>query len=87
MIGHGSQIISGGHRIPASRNESMRWSGPELGLVEIGGDAWIGAGAIILPGVSIGNGVIVAAGAVVSRSVDDHCVVAGVPARTIHVRD
>lgn len=87
MIGHGSQIISGGHRIPASRNESTRWSGPELGLIEIGSDAWIGAGAIILPGVTVGNGAIVAAGAVVSSPVNDYCVVAGVPARTIRVRD
>ncbi|MBR1461761.1 MAG: acyltransferase [Prevotella sp.] len=48
--------------------------------VHIGDDCWIGAGAIILPGVSIGNGCVVAAGAVVNRDVPAHVMVAGVPA-------
>ena len=49
----------------------------------IGDDVWIGANAVILPGVSIGCHSVVAAGAVVSKDVPDHCVVAGVPARII----
>ena len=48
--------------------------------VKIGDDCWIGAGSIILPGVRIGNGSVVAAGAVVNRDVPDHVMVAGVPA-------
>jgi maltose O-acetyltransferase len=48
-------------------------------------DAWIGAGAIIFPGVTIGRGAIVGAGAVVKHDVPPHTVVAGVPARTIRV--
>lgn len=50
------------------------------GPVVICDDAWIGAGAIILPDVTIGTGAIVGAGAVVTKSVPDHCVVGGVPA-------
>ena len=45
--------------------------------------AWIGAGATILPGVTVGENAIVAAGAVVSRDVPDNTIVAGVPAKFI----
>lgn len=51
--------------------------------VSIGDDVWIGGGAIILPGVAIGNHAVIAAGAVVRRDVGDWAVVAGVPARVI----
>lgn len=46
-------------------------------------NAWIGAGATILPGVTIGENAVVAAGAVVSKDVPDNVVVAGVPARIV----
>lgn len=45
--------------------------------------AWIGYGAIILPGVTVGRHAVVAAGAVVTKDVPDYCVVAGVPAKVI----
>ena len=51
--------------------------------VVIGDDVWIGANAVILPGVTIGRHAVVAAGAVVTKDVPDYCVVAGVPARII----
>ena len=51
--------------------------------VVIGDSVWIGAGAIILPGVSIGPKSVVAAGSVVTRSVPGGVLVAGVPARVI----
>jgi len=51
--------------------------------VRIENDAWIGAGAIVLPGVTIGAGAIVGAGAVVTREVEPRTVVAGVPARRL----
>lgn len=51
--------------------------------VQIGNDVWIGTHAIINPGVSIGDRVIVAAGAVVTHDVESHSVVAGVPAKKI----
>lgn len=51
--------------------------------ITIGNNVYIGNNVIILPGVNIGNNVIVGAGAVVSKSIDDNCVVAGVPARVI----
>jgi acetyltransferase-like isoleucine patch superfamily enzyme len=51
--------------------------------VTIGDDIWIGANAVILPGVTIGNHSVVAAGAVVTKDVPPHTLVAGVPAKII----
>lgn len=51
--------------------------------VVIGDDVWIGANAVILPGVTIGSHCVVAAGAVVTKDVPDNCVVGGVPAKLI----
>jgi acetyltransferase-like isoleucine patch superfamily enzyme len=51
--------------------------------VVIGDDVWIGANAVILPGVTIGHHAVVAAGAVVTSDVPDHVVVGGVPAKII----
>jgi len=53
------------------------------GKIRIENDAWIGAGAIILPNVTIGEGAVVGAGAVVTKDVPPYTVVAGVPARVI----
>lgn len=86
MVGHGSQLITSGHQIPASREEPMRWSGREQAPITIAEDAWIGGGAIILGGVRIGRGAIVAAGAVVTKDVPDYSIVAGVPAAIIRQR-
>jgi acetyltransferase-like isoleucine patch superfamily enzyme len=51
--------------------------------VVIGDDVWIGANAVILPGVTIGNHCVIAAGAVVTKDVPPHSLVAGVPAKII----
>ena len=50
-------------------------------------DAWIGAGAIILPGVTIHKGAIVGAGSVVTKDVPPYSIVAGNPARVIRQID
>ncbi|MEN3377380.1 MAG: hypothetical protein V7604_2735 [Hyphomicrobiales bacterium] len=54
--------------------------------VIVGNDCWIGHGAIILPGGTVGDGAVIAAGAVVSRDVPPYTVVGGVPARSIRER-
>lgn len=51
--------------------------------IHIGDNCWIGAGAVILPEVTLGNHVVVAAGAVVNQSFSDDCLVGGVPAKVI----
>jgi galactoside O-acetyltransferase len=73
-------ITTTGHPIhPDLRRDGSQFSAP----VRIADDVWIGAGAIILPGVSIGAGSIVGAGSVVTATVPAGVVVAGVPARII----
>jgi len=54
--------------------------------VSIADDVWIGARAVILPGVNIGRGAVIGAGAVVTRDVVENSVVAGVPARILRER-
>nr|MDP9466593.1 hypothetical protein [Actinomycetota bacterium] len=55
--------------------------------VHIGDGTWIGARAMVLPGVNIGRRVLVAAGAVVTRDVPDDVLVAGNPARVVRSLD
>ena len=54
--------------------------------VKIGDDVWIGARAIILPGVTVGKGSIIGAGAVVTKDVPEYAVVGGNPAKVIKYR-
>lgn len=54
--------------------------------VQIGNDVWIGCNAIIMSGVKIGDGAIVAAGAIVTRDVPAYSIVGGIPAKTIRNR-
>lgn len=54
--------------------------------IEIGNDVWIGANVCIMPGVRIGDGAVVAAGAVVTHDVEPYAVVGGVPANVIKYR-
>jgi len=54
--------------------------------IVVGNDVWIGTSAIILPGVKIGNGAIIGAGAVVTKDVPDYAIVVGVPARILKYR-
>ena len=58
---------------------------PEEPIV-IGDDCWIGTRCILLPGVHLGNKVIVAAGAVVTHSFPDNCIIGGIPAKIIKYR-
>jgi maltose O-acetyltransferase len=66
-------------RSPKGRREHLGIAKPVI----IGNDVWIGGNCTILPGVTIGNNVVVAAGAVVTKDVPDNCVVGGVPARKL----
>ncbi len=75
----------------ANNNSGSVWFGTihptdEFLPVEIGSDVWIGTRVIIRGGVKIGNGAVVAAGAVVTKDVPDYAVVAGVPARVLKYR-
>ncbi|MCT1176484.1 DapH/DapD/GlmU-related protein [Pediococcus pentosaceus] len=83
MIAMNVTFTSSSHEInrSSSRRAGKGYSKPII--VEDG--AWIGAGVIILPGITIGRGSIVAAGAVVTKDIEKNCLYAGVPARKIKV--
>ncbi|HVP57950.1 MAG TPA: acyltransferase, partial [bacterium] len=84
-IGPYVKIMTSMHR-EEGRQVPVLQSDLKFAPVRIEEDSDIGIGAIILPGVTIGRGAIVGAGAVVTRSVEAFSVVAGVPARPIGER-
>lgn len=78
LIGQQVVIVTLNHDMNPTKRQNMLPS-----PVKIGNDVWIGAKAMILPGITIGNGAVIAAGAVVTKDVPENTVVAGVPAKTI----
>ena len=80
QIGPYVQILTADHpRDAATRDAGLEFGQP----IEIGRNVWIGGGAIILPGVTIGDDAVVGAGAIVTRSVPAGTTVAGNPARPL----
>lgn len=78
LIGPQVNIITENHPVDPKLRKSL-----DLKSVTIKRNAWIGANATILPGVTIGENSIVAAGAVVTKDVPDNTIVGGVPAKLI----
>ena len=78
LIGPKVSLITENHPVDPANRKSL-----DLAKIVIKKNAWIGAGAIILPGVTVGENAIVAAGAVVNKDVADNTIVAGVPAKKI----
>ena len=79
-------ILSSNHTIPAM-GALIHDVPDELLPTKIGRDVWIGANAVILGGVTICDGAVVAAGAVVTKDVEAGAIVAGVPARLLRKRE
>ncbi|MEF7614438.1 sugar O-acetyltransferase [Aquincola sp. MAHUQ-54] len=78
QMGPGVQLLAADHpRDAATRRQGLEFGRP----VRVGRDVWIGAGALVLPGVSIGDGALVAAGSIVTRDVPAGATVKGNPAR------
>ena len=96
ILSHGVMIVTGRHdfiegkraSFPESRDDGS-WGGGDVEVpasgfdIALGEGVWVGVGAIILGGVSVGSHSIVAAGAVVTKSFPEHSVIAGIPARRI----
>lgn len=82
----GNRVLIAANVTITSRGHSVdlpRWGVAADAPVTIEDDVWIGAGAIVLPGVTIGKGAVIAAGAVVTADVPPFTVAGGVPAKTI----
>ena len=78
LIGHNVVLATLNHgQLPENRHDLLP------SPIYIGKNVWIGASAVVLPGVRIGDGAIVAAGAVVTKDVPPNTVVGGVPARQL----
>lgn len=87
MMGPDVIIYTSNHRynrLDVTMNQQL-FTPPER--VEIGNDVWIGARVIILPGVHVGNGVIIGAGAVVTKDIPNYAIVGGVPAKILKYRE
>jgi len=80
LIGPKVSLITESHPLNPSERQALI-----VKPVVIKRNAWLGAGATILPGVTVGENAVVAAGSVVSKDVPANTVVAGVPARVIKI--
>lgn len=80
MFGPNVIVATAGHPIlPALREQAYQYNAP----VHIGKNCWIGAGAVILPGITIGDNVVVGAGSVVTKDLPDNVVAVGNPCRVL----
>jgi acetyltransferase-like isoleucine patch superfamily enzyme len=86
LIGYRTQILSSNHRVPPLPARIFD-AGHEGKPVTIGNDVWIGANCLILPGVAIGDGCVIGAGSVVTKSIEANSIAVGNPARVIRNRD
>jgi maltose O-acetyltransferase len=80
LFGPAVQLLAATHPVePELRAQGLEYAEP----ISIGDDVWLGGGAIVLPGVTIGDRAVVGAGSVVTRDAPADVVVAGNPARVI----
>ena len=80
MFGPHVTVATAGHPIdPQLRERGLQFNMP----VHIGRNCWIGAGAIIMPGVTIGDNVVIGAGSVVTKDIPDNVVAVGNPCRVL----
>ncbi len=85
LIGPNVVIRSSNHKFE-DKNNLIRNRGHTPGEVILQEDVWLGANSVILPGVELSRGVIIGAVSVVTKSIPDHTLIAGVPAKIIQSR-
>jgi len=79
-------IVASNHNIKSDQLIIKQGWSKENNFVVINDDVWIGAGSIVLPGITIGTGAVIAAGSVVTKNVEEYAIVAGNPAKFIKYR-
>lgn len=83
QIGDSVTLAPRDHILAHDASTKMHLNYTRIGKVKIGNRVFVGAGSIILPGVTIGDNVIIGAGSLVSRDIPSGCVVAGNPAKIL----
>lgn len=87
IFGHNCMVLTGRHEFVHGRRKKLSVGGPDTPTeghdIRIGSGCWIASGAIICGGVSIGDNVVIGAGAVVTRDVPAGVLAAGVPAKVV----
>jgi len=80
FVGPDCGFYTAGHPLDReSRDRGLEYAHP----ITVGDSVWFGGGVKVMPGVTIGSNVVVAAGAVVTEDIPDNCLVGGVPAKLI----
>jgi acetyltransferase-like isoleucine patch superfamily enzyme len=87
MVSQKVSLIAVNHQIKRGQPMYLQPTVREKTGLTIGEDVWLGTGCTVLPGVEIGEGAIIAAGAVVSKDVPPYAIYGGVPARLIRMRE
>lgn len=86
MMGPDVMIYTQNHNFSDTSIPMIKQGNTEKKKVTIGNDVWIAARVIILPGVTVGDGAVIGAGAVVTKDVPPYAIVAGNPAKVIKYR-
>lgn len=86
MLAHDVMILGGDHNYKIAGIPTVFAGRDVTRPTKIGDDVWVGAGSIIMAGVTIGDGAIIAAGSVVTKDVEAYCIYGGTPAKKIKTR-
>jgi len=86
LLSQGTALIASNHgTLRADFIRDQAWDTAKVGIT-IEDDVWIGCNAVVLPGIRIGKGAVIAAGSIVTKDVPGYAIVAGVPARVMKYR-
>ena len=85
-IGPHVSFFTTNHRF-GGRDTPIKHQGYDVGSIEIGDDAWLGANVTILSNVTIGRGAVIGAGSVVTRDIPEYAIAVGNPARVVRYRE
>lgn len=85
LVGPGAKMFSSNHGIALNGIPITMQNRVEKDII-IGNDVWIGANSVLISGVKINDGAVIAAGSVVTKEVPNNSIVAGVPAKVIKLR-
>lgn len=87
LVGYGAFVGTAMHNVPPSVAQDIAAAGHTHAPIRIGDGCWVGAHACVLAGVTLGRGVVVGAGSVVTRDCEEGAIVAGPPAAVLRHRD